>query len=226
MSRQWSKPCALLLVAGSLLPSAPAGALPFTSCDQVYSAGLAPLYVGQPGYTKALDRDGDGVACELPNGASNVENYPQVPVTPASSTRYALAACYDSANPIVAQPAGVWFYCRFHSLSDLQWSQWGPEGAVATGTEALKTSCAPSCAESPVLRNPIIIRASNPRLAPDGVGCPSDVLFFSDITISYPASAPPVGSRALDAKVIDQVSFTTDNGVPAVHYLNHPPYCS
>ncbi|WP_231494337.1 excalibur calcium-binding domain-containing protein [Arthrobacter sp. 9MFCol3.1] len=27
-------------------------------------AGAAPIYAGQPGYSRKLDRDGDGVACE------------------------------------------------------------------------------------------------------------------------------------------------------------------
>jgi competence protein ComEC len=28
------------------------------------AAGAAPIRVGQPGYSRTLDRDGDGVACE------------------------------------------------------------------------------------------------------------------------------------------------------------------
>ncbi|MFC3988103.1 excalibur calcium-binding domain-containing protein [Actinoplanes siamensis] len=28
------------------------------------AAGAAPIYAGEPGYRKALDRDSDGVACE------------------------------------------------------------------------------------------------------------------------------------------------------------------
>jgi hypothetical protein len=35
------------------------------SCDAVRAAGAAPLYRGQPGYRCGLDRDGDGVACEV-----------------------------------------------------------------------------------------------------------------------------------------------------------------
>nr|EMP12572.2 hypothetical protein ISGA_4752 [Gordonia sp. NB41Y] len=36
----------------------------FKNCSQARAAGAAPLYRGQPGYRSALDRDGDGVACE------------------------------------------------------------------------------------------------------------------------------------------------------------------
>ncbi|KAA9134407.1 GmrSD restriction endonuclease domain-containing protein [Microbacterium caowuchunii] len=49
-------------------PVEPAPAPPVTAyyenCDAVRAAGAAPLYNGQPGYTRKLDRDGDGVACE------------------------------------------------------------------------------------------------------------------------------------------------------------------
>lgn len=36
----------------------------FPNCASAHAAGAAPLYRGRPGYRPALDRDGDGVACE------------------------------------------------------------------------------------------------------------------------------------------------------------------
>lgn len=36
----------------------------YANCDAVRAAGAAPIYLGQPGYEKHLDRDGDGVGCE------------------------------------------------------------------------------------------------------------------------------------------------------------------
>ena len=36
----------------------------YKNCSAVKAAGKAPLYKGDPGYSKKLDRDGDGVACE------------------------------------------------------------------------------------------------------------------------------------------------------------------
>ena len=225
MPRQFNRLAAALLLAAGILPAPAAWAVPFSSCDQAYAAGAAPLYAGQPGYSTRLDRDGDGVACELAGGAAPAVTAPP-PASPPASTRYALAACYDStANPITAQPSGVAFYCRFHALNNLQWSQWGPGGATATGDEFMRTNCDPSCANGQTFQNPVILRASNPQPAPPDVGCPTDVLFFTDITISYPASAPPTGSLALSASSIDGPSFITDNGLPAVHYPNHEPFC-
>ncbi|MCG7429859.1 MULTISPECIES: excalibur calcium-binding domain-containing protein [Dermacoccus] len=42
----------------------PTGSASYSNCRQVKAAGAAPLYAGQPGYSRKLDRDGDGVACE------------------------------------------------------------------------------------------------------------------------------------------------------------------
>lgn len=36
----------------------------FASCDDARAAGAAPLSEGDPGFRVALDRDGDGVACD------------------------------------------------------------------------------------------------------------------------------------------------------------------
>ena len=36
----------------------------YANCAAVRAAGASPLYAGQPGYSRKLDRDGDGVACE------------------------------------------------------------------------------------------------------------------------------------------------------------------
>lgn len=36
----------------------------YKNCSEVRAAGKAPIYRGQPGYAKHLDRDGDGIACE------------------------------------------------------------------------------------------------------------------------------------------------------------------
>lgn len=40
----------------------------YANCDAVRAAGKAPLYRGQPGYRSALDRDNDGIACDVTGG--------------------------------------------------------------------------------------------------------------------------------------------------------------
>jgi hypothetical protein len=36
----------------------------FADCNEARSAGVAPIFTGQPGYREELDGDGDGIACE------------------------------------------------------------------------------------------------------------------------------------------------------------------
>jgi micrococcal nuclease len=36
----------------------------YKNCSAARAAGAAPVYVGEPGYSRKLDRDGDGVGCE------------------------------------------------------------------------------------------------------------------------------------------------------------------
>lgn len=36
----------------------------FANCSQARAAGAAPVYRGDPGYGRHLDRDNDGVGCE------------------------------------------------------------------------------------------------------------------------------------------------------------------
>lgn len=36
----------------------------FANCSQARAAGAAPVRMGDPGYGRHLDRDGDGVGCE------------------------------------------------------------------------------------------------------------------------------------------------------------------
>lgn len=43
---------------------APAPAVAYRNCAEARAAGAAPLYAGQPGYSRKMDGDGDGVACE------------------------------------------------------------------------------------------------------------------------------------------------------------------
>jgi hypothetical protein len=44
--------------------SAPEPTLRYPSCNEVWAGGQGPFNEGEPGYTKQLDPDGDGIACE------------------------------------------------------------------------------------------------------------------------------------------------------------------
>lgn len=40
------------------------GVVYYANCSAARAAGVAPIRAGEPGYRPALDRDGDGIACE------------------------------------------------------------------------------------------------------------------------------------------------------------------
>ncbi|MGB6039352.1 MAG: DUF1524 domain-containing protein [Gordonia sp. (in: high G+C Gram-positive bacteria)] len=43
---------------------APGGDVYYQNCSAARAAGAAPISAGEPGYSRKLDRDGDGIACE------------------------------------------------------------------------------------------------------------------------------------------------------------------
>lgn len=40
------------------------GSAYYANCSQARAEGAAPIRSGDPGYSRKLDRDGDGIACE------------------------------------------------------------------------------------------------------------------------------------------------------------------
>jgi hypothetical protein len=51
----------------TMTPAPVSPAVTYTSCAEVRAAGKAPLHRGDPGYSRELDRNGDGVACDRGN---------------------------------------------------------------------------------------------------------------------------------------------------------------
>ncbi|MGH8029801.1 MAG: excalibur calcium-binding domain-containing protein [Arenimonas sp.] len=49
---------------GPLVDPTPPTVPPYDNCDEARAAGVTPLHQGDRGYSRKLDRDGDGVACE------------------------------------------------------------------------------------------------------------------------------------------------------------------
>jgi hypothetical protein len=59
---QAPRPLVAAAPAANPAPASSGGS--FKNCSDARAAGAAPLYRGDAGYRSALDRDGDGVACE------------------------------------------------------------------------------------------------------------------------------------------------------------------
>ncbi len=50
--------------APAVVPTPEPYEVSYKNCAAVRAAGAAPIHVGEPGYYRKLDRDGDGIACE------------------------------------------------------------------------------------------------------------------------------------------------------------------
>jgi hypothetical protein len=74
----------------------------YRSCAEAIAAGAAPLYAGQPGYSRALDRDGDGVACET--GGGGRLPLPEVGAPGATVAPLAPSTVAPSGPPIATGP--------------------------------------------------------------------------------------------------------------------------
>ena len=74
----------------------------FSSCKEAWANGYSDLHEGDPGYSAKLDRDHDGVACEL-------KNAPEGAFKPRKSTEVKT----NSSSAITSgwvQKDGVWYY--------------------------------------------------------------------------------------------------------------------
>lgn len=79
----------------------------YKNCDEAIASGAAPMYQGKAGYRRALDKDRDGVACELEsNGRPEVD--PSVETTTTAPVYYASCEIAKAANdvPLFAGEAG------------------------------------------------------------------------------------------------------------------------
>ena len=74
----------------------------FSSCKEAWANGYADIHEGEPGYSAKLDRDHDGVACELKNAPKG-----------AFKARKSIDLKTNSSSAITSgwvQKDGVWYY--------------------------------------------------------------------------------------------------------------------
>ena len=74
----------------------------FSSCKEAWAHGYADLHEGDPGYSAKLDRDHDGVACELKNAPKGAFKAKQAATTQTDTTS-------STASGWVKQD-GSWYY--------------------------------------------------------------------------------------------------------------------
>jgi serine/threonine-protein kinase len=143
---------------------------------------------------------------------------PQTPTALPTSTplnRYALPACYGQSDPPTERPTTVTFQTCADGgqrLESMSWSSWGAAGAQGTGILSYQV-CEPNCAEGHREQYAVNVSAFEPRPADFNSGCPTGMLFYSEMILSFPASAPNSTEMAAD---------TTYLGRPAIRFTTSP----
>ena len=74
----------------------------FSSCKEAWANGYSDIHEGEPGYSAKLDRDHDGVACELKNAPKGAFKAKQAATTQTDTTS-------STASGWVKQE-GAWYY--------------------------------------------------------------------------------------------------------------------
>jgi hypothetical protein len=129
----------------------------------------------------------------------------------AASPRFALPACYGSNTPPSERPGQLGFQtCADGSkeLTDLEWSNWGPGGADATGTYSHQV-CEPNCAAGHRVSFRAVIHADEPQVAGPNSGCPRDTKFYSNLLVAFPDNLPDYADSPVNMQY---------QGMPAVAY--------
>jgi serine/threonine protein kinase, bacterial len=114
----------------------------------------------------------------------------------------------------VERPASVTFeFCADGGaqLDHMTLTAWGPQGADAHGYFSERT-CVPNCAEGGTVSYPAEIHASNPVALPKNSGCPTDMQFYTDVTLAFPTSSPNSPGRPINSQY---------DGYPAIQFSTH-----
>ena len=74
----------------------------FSSCKEAWANGYSDLHEGDPGYSAKLDRDHDGVACELENAPKGAFKAKQEPTTQTDTS--------SSTTSGWVKQDGAWYY--------------------------------------------------------------------------------------------------------------------
>ena len=138
------------------------------------------------------------------------------------TTVFAIGKCFDPGLPAQQRPERFDYNCNNTGvMEDMTWTSWGVDGAEGSGIDS-SVECQPNCAQGTRLTNPIVVHAWNP-LPSSAVGCPSDIQFYSDLTIAYWDGVPPWITPGTSWD--DGTDFVTVDDMPAVHFSDLKPDC-
>ncbi len=161
---------------------------PWSSAQQTGATGTPAL--SRQSSVPRTDASLPSVGAASPPTTSPAAAEPPPMTSQADQYRYALPGC--NFDPPQEKPAVLPFQtCADGSqrLEAMSWSSWDRAGAQGTGIFSFKV-CEPSCAEGHRAQYGVNVSAFNPAPAPYNSGCPSDVMFYSEMVVTFLATPP------------------------------------
>ncbi|PJE18034.1 MAG: serine/threonine protein kinase [Mycobacterium sp.] len=151
---------------------------------------------------------------------------PPTTTTAVDAYRYAVPGCYFNEDRLAERPTTFTFQtCADGSrrLEAMSWSSWGSSGAQGTGIFSYQV-CEPNCAQGHRVQYAANVSAFNPRPAGYNSGCPTDVLFYSEMIVWFPASAPSASEIGTGTPYLGRpaVRFTTSPEGTGQDFLGNP----
>lgn len=100
----------------------------FHSCKEAWAAGYGNIAIGEEGYSKHLDRDGDGVACEIgrSKGAYRPKTADGTPLNKQHATSSSSSESNGSDESTLSgwqQNGGNWYYFDGSGVMSTNWEK-------------------------------------------------------------------------------------------------------
>ncbi|WP_189093903.1 excalibur calcium-binding domain-containing protein, partial [Deinococcus ruber] len=183
----------------------------FTSCAEAHAAGYSNIHIGSPAYSPALDRDGDGIACESGSGSTAPPSTAQ-PTISANKPTVALQTNASIIGPKImytntsvnlrekANPDSKMITTLgkgevvIVDSCDSKWCKVRYGKAIGyTIQTALQVNSSPvnTSAAKPVQSSPTQAAATaTTAVTPTGSSCPKFALYDSFVVVTVPAKFP------------------------------------
>lgn len=190
-----------LVLIGAVMWWRPWAPTPQTTASTTTSAPPAAVPTGGPASSVATP-------AAVPPAA-------QPPPPPPDPYTYALPGCYTDGDPPQERPTVQPFQtCADGSrrLEAMSWSSWGNAGAQGTGIFSFNV-CEPNCAQGHRAQYGVDVSAFNPAPAGSNSGCPADVLFYSEMIVTFRGQPPTPAEMPVDSSYL---------GKPAIRFTSSP----
>ena len=126
--------CLITFLVGGVVPlndSVSAEEANFRNCSEAWAAGYGDISVGEKGYADHLDRDKDGVACEIVKSKGQYRSHSSdgTPLNKVKATYWEQVGgnwyYYEKSVQVTGwkQISGTWYYFNSNGVMQTGWKQ-------------------------------------------------------------------------------------------------------